>query len=110
MSFELNDIKELFELNLNPIRSDIKELKIDQKELRDDQKKIIEIISIQSKHSVLIDELKGHIKECKEDRLRIVVDREKMTERGNNRWFDFIKLLVAAILGAIISRISNLWN
>lgn len=106
LSFELNDIKELLELNLNPIKSDINELKLDQKELRDDQKKIIDIISVQSEHNVQIHNLEKEMDECKEDRLRMDADREKMKEKGNNRLWEVLRYGGAVVLGGLINHFS----
>ncbi len=106
MDLKFTDIKELLELNFKPIISDIKELKIDQKELRDDQKKVIEIISVQSQHTVLIEELRDHIKECKEDRIRMDLDRERMKEKSNNRLWEVIRYGGAVVLGGLINHFS----
>lgn len=106
MDFKFSDIKELLEINLRPITDDIKELKADQKELRDDQKKIIEIISVQSQHTLLIDDLKGHIKECKEDRMRMDADRQSIKDKSNNRLWEATKYLVAVVVGGLINHFS----
>lgn len=100
---DIEIFEKLFNIHLNPIKEDINELKLDQKELRDDQKKIIEIISVQSEHNVLIHDLEKHIDECREDRIRMDADRERMKEKGSNRLWEILTYVIAIIIGFIIN-------
>jgi len=81
------DIKDLFELHLEPMKSDIKELK-------EGQLQLIEIIKIQTRHDETIIKLKEDIKDCKENH-----------KTKNSRIFEVIKLGIAAFIGAITGKI-----
>ena len=84
MDFEA--IKELFEANLSPMRTDIKDLK-------DGQKELIEIIKVQTRHDEALAQLQTEFKDCKEYR-----------KTGSNRWWDVARLGIAGFCGAIFSK------
>ena len=86
-------MKELFELHLGPVKEDISELK-------DGQAKLIEIISIQTRHDEAIINLKKDVDECTGCVKRI-------KENGNAKKWDVIKIGLAGLLGGLISKLYN---
>jgi len=85
------EIKDLFEIYLNPIQTDIKELK-------DGQKQILEIMQNQARQEIEIINIKKDVDECSSS-------MKKMKETGNNRLWEVTKLGIASIIGGVIAKI-----
>ena len=89
----LEVLKELFSAHLGPINTNIANL-------QEGQKEIIEIIKIQTQHTVDIENIKKDVDDCAEK-------VENIKETKNNRLWEVVRLLLASIFGASIAK---LWN
>ena len=87
----LQEVKELFEISLLPIKDDISDLKRGQNEL-------IEIIKVQTRQEAEIENIKEKVDDCKNN-------VTKMKETGNNRIWEVCKLGIAGIVGGVIAKI-----
>ena len=87
---DLETLRALFSANLDPIKTDIKELK-------DGQLQIIEIIKIQTRQETEINNIQKDVDECADN-------VEKMKETGNSRLWEISKLGIAGFIGAILAR------
>lgn len=90
MIMDLETLRALFSANLDPIKTDIKELK-------DGQLQIIEIIKIQTRQETEINNIQKDVDECADN-------VEKMKETGNSRLWEISKLGIAGFIGAILAR------
>ena len=90
MIMDLETLRALFTANLDPIKTDIKELK-------DGQLQIIEIIKIQTRQETEINNIQKDVDECADN-------VEKMKETGNSRLWEISKLGIAGFIGAILAR------
>ena len=87
---DLETLRALFTANLDPIRTDIKELK-------DGQLQIIEIIKVQTRQETEINNIQKDVDECAEH-------VEKMKETGNSRLWEVCKLGLAGFFGAMLAK------
>ena len=90
MIMDLETLRALFSANLDPIKTDIKELK-------DGQLQIIEIIKVQTRQETEINNIQKDVDECADN-------VEKMKETGNSRLWEISKLGIAGFIGAILAR------
>ena len=86
----LEVLKELFLAHLGPINTNIANL-------QEGQKEIIEIIKIQTQHTVDIENIKKDVDDCAEK-------VENIKETKNNRLWEVIRLGIAGFVGAIIAK------
>ena len=87
---DLETLRALFSANLDPIKTDIKELK-------DGQLQIIEIIKMQTRQETEINNIQKDVDKCADN-------VEKMKETGNSRLWEISKLGIAGFIGAILAR------
>ena len=87
---DLETLRALFTANLDPIKTDIKELK-------DGQLQIIEIIKMQTRQETEIKNIQKDVDKCADN-------VEKMKETGNSRLWEISKLGIAGFIGAILAR------
>jgi len=91
---ELQVLKELFEANLDPIRKNIQELK-------NGQIRLIEIISIQSRHDEAILNLKKDVDDCTKN-------VKNVKDGLNNKMWDTLKIIIAGFLGSITTLLGSM--
>ena len=98
----IDEIKELFEAKLEPIHSDIKELK-------EGQIQVVELLKVQERHDEQISHLRGDIlnykRGCEISILNCQDEVNKIKEKNDKKMWEIMKLIIASLMGGIITKI-----
>lgn len=84
----IQDVKDLFQIHLDPIKEDIRELKEDQKKM----------LNIMPRHDEAIQNLQYEVQSCKDC-------IHEIKKSNNKKIWDILKIGLAGISGAIISKL-----